>query len=214
MSNRLPAAVYWRRRAVAAVVVLLPVALLLRTCAGGDAPVHTPSPSVNTSAVAETITAAKSSRTPKPETTTTKPKSTVTATPSQTIADCANSDIEVSITADAVSYQIGSPVTLAMRISNTGKAACKRDIGALSNEVYITDADGAVVWSSDACQTDNRTQVVTMRPGAVFGNTQVWGGLNSGRDCSSAAPDAVPGSYLAFARNDSVVSKGFAFTIQ
>ena len=87
-------------------------------------------------------------------------------------------------------------------------------MGALSNEIYVTDIDGAVVWSSDACQAEAKPQIATMKPSAVFGNTQVWGGQNSGRDCTQAAPDAAPGSYLAYGRNDTVISKAFAFTIQ
>ena len=109
---------------------------------------------------------------------------------------------------------IGSPVTIAMRITNIGKLDCLRDVGALANEVYVTDIDGIVVWSSDACQQDAKPQVVTIKPGRVFGNTQVWSGLNSGRDCTSAAPAAMAGSYFAYARNDTVQSRGFAFTIE
>lgn len=212
MSERLPQAVYWRRRAVALAVVITPLLLVLRACAGTDATTPTPSPTTTKSPAVETTTAAKQQK-PKPETTTVAKKPKKTPTPAQTVGDCRGSELEVTITADALSYPVGSPVTLAVRIANLGTTACKRDVGALANEVYITDIEGTVVWSSDACQVDNRTQVVTMKPGSVFGNTQVWAGLNSGRDCASAAPDAAPGTYFAYGRNDSVVSKGFAFTL-
>lgn len=210
MGKRESNAVYRRRRTVAVIVLLLPVAIVLRACAVSATP--KPAPQVSNS-VSETSTVQTH---PKPnitatDTATTSAKPTTSATP-QT-GDCANSDIEVSITADALSYAIGSPVTMAMRITNTGSAACKRDVGAVSNEVYVTDANGAVVWSSDACQTNPKPQVVVMRPAAVFGNSQVWSGSNSGRDCTQAAPDAAAGSYLAYGRNDTVVSKAFAFTI-
>ena len=214
MSERLPQAVYWRRRAVALAVVIAPILLVLRACAGPDDAAPTPSPTATKSPAVETATVAKQQK-PKAETTTVakQPKKTTTPTPAQTVADCRGSELEVTITADALTYPVGSPVTLAVRIANLGTTACKRDVGALANEVYITDIEGTVVWSSDACQVDNRTQVVTMKPGSVFGNTQVWAGLNSGRDCASAAPDAAPGTYFAYGRNDSVVSKGFAFTL-
>lgn len=215
MGKRESEAVYRRRRIVALVVLLVPVLIVLKACAGGSAPDPTPtsSPTVSTAGNETTTKTTKpSAKAASSETATAKAKPSVTPKPS--ISDCANSDIEVSVTADAVNYAIGSPVTLAMRISNTGTAECKRDVGALSNEIYVTDLDGAVVWSSDACQVDAKPQIVTMRPTAVFGNTQVWGGRNSGRDCTSAAPDAVPGSYLAYARNDTVTGKPFAFTIQ
>ena len=189
------------------VIVLLPVAFIVKACAGGAAtPTPTVTPSVTTSASA--------SASVTPSATTESP----TATPTQSattpaITDCTNADIAVSVSADATSYGIGSPVTIAMRITNIGKNECLRDVGALANEVYVTDANGNVVWTSDACQSDAKPQVVSIKPGRVFGNTQVWSGLNSGRDCTSAAPDAAAGSYLAIARNDTVQSKPFGFTI-
>lgn len=218
MGQRQSAAVYRRRRIVALLLVLVPALLIVRACSAGTDPAPVTPPAAETA----TATAAVDTSTAKPKsgtkasdtrTASAKAKETVTATAAPVIGDCANSDIQVSITADAESYAIGKPITMAMRISNTGRVDCKRDVGALSNEVYVTDLDGAVVWSSDACQTNAKPQVALMRPGAVFGNTQQWSGRNSGRDCSSTAPDATAGSYLAYARNDTVVSKPFAFTI-
>lgn len=138
---------------------------------------------------------------------------TKVASVTPTTADCANSALSVSVTTDAQSYAIGSPVTIAMRIANTGSTACRRDVGALPNEVWVTDADGLVIWSSDACQTAAKPEVVIMQPKSVYGNTQVWSGTNSGRDCTSAAADATAGSYFAHARNDTVQAKPYAFTI-
>ena len=216
MSKRESEAVYRRRRMIALIVVLLPLLIVLKACTGGSEP--TAKPSAQPTVGVDTTTATKSAKptakatAKQSETATTAAKAKVKATP--TIGDCANPDIEVSITADAESYAIGTPVTMAMRITNTGSVDCKRDVGALSNEIYVTDVDGAVVWSSDACQAEAKPQIATMKPGTVFGNTQIWGGQNSGRDCTQAAPDAAPGSYLAYGRNDTVISKPFAFTIQ
>jgi len=217
VGKRESVAVYRRRRIVALVVLLAPVLIVLKACASGAEPMATPTPSASTAArvapsETTTNTVKPKATAARSETATKQAKPKVTPKPG--IGDCANSDIEVTVTADALTYAIGSPVTMAMLISNTGTTECKRDIGALSNEIYVTDVDGAVVWSSDACQVAAKPQIVTMRPTAVFGNTQMWGGRNSGRDCTSAAPDAVPGSYLAYARNDTVTSKAFAFTIQ
>lgn len=211
MGKRESAAVYRRRQIVALVIVLVPIAIAIRACTAEPA-LNTPTVKPQAgSIVSETATAkAKIAATVAvDDTASVKAK----VSPKPRIGDCASSAISVSVTTDAESYTIGSPVTLAMRISNQGKAACKRDVGALANEVYITDIDGAVVWSSDACQSDAKPQVVVMQPGSVFGNTQTWGGLNIGRDCTSAAPDVAPGNYLAYARNDTVISKPFAFTI-
>lgn len=194
-------------------ILLLPALLIVKACSGGSTP--DTAPTLKSAQRTETATVSakpsvKSTATPS-ETATAKPTKSSTPTPS--IGDCANPDISVSITADAESYVFGTPITMAMRITNVGTLDCKRDVGALSNEIYVTDVDGAIVWSSDACQKEAKPQIATMHPGAVYGSTQVWSGQNSGRDCTQAAPDAAPGSYLAYGRNDTVVSKPFAFTI-
>lgn len=205
MSKRPPAAVYRRRRIVALLLVLLPLALLVRACSGGD---PAPTPESTTKPKAST----KVTATPT-ETVTAATTATPTPTPSPTVTDCMNTDIRVSVTADKQTYTVGEPVTIAMRIANIGVVPCKRDVGALVNEVYVTNVDGLVVWTSDACQKDAKPQVVTMKSKAVFGNTQIWSGLNSGQNCTSAAADAQPGKYLVYARNDVVVSKPFAIEL-
>lgn len=204
MSKRPSAADFRRRRIIALLIVLLPLALLLKSFVFGSEPTPTPSATL-------TATPSKSAAKPKVETVTAEP--TTTPTPTPTITDCVNSSIKVSVTADAQTYVIGQPITIAMRIANVGAVACKRDLGALVNEVYVTNVDGLVIWTSDACQKDAKPQVSIMNPKAVFGNTQVWSGLNSGQNCTNAAADAQPGKYLVYARNDVVLSKPFAIEL-
>ena len=143
--------------------------------------------------------------------TSTKARPKPTRTP--VLPDCLDRDLSISVFTDAATYPMGNPVTIAMRISNTGTTDCMRDIGSLPNEVWVTDANGVLVWTSDACQASATSQVVDMKPGRVFGNTQVWNGTNSGRTCTTTAPPAPAGSYIAYARNNQVTSKGYAFTI-
>ena len=205
MAKRKSKSVYRRRQVVALLIVLLPVLIVARACTShGDTPTPSTTPTASET-VTVTKSAAKASATPT--------ASETSATPTPVITDCSNADIAVSVTADAEQYAIGAPVTIAMRISNIGKVECTRDIGALANEVYVTDIDGIVMWSSDACQKDAKPQVVTLKPGRVFGNSQTWAGLNSGRDCTAAAPEVAPGDYFAHARNDTVQSKAFAFKV-
>ena len=218
MSKRPSPAVYRRRRIVALLIVLLPILLLLRACSGSDEEPTSMSTETGTVTATETSTAAKAA----------KPKATAAATPATTaetttatpspsaspkLTDCLTTNIRVSVTADAQTYAVGQPVTIAMRISNIGAVPCKRDVGALVNEVYVTNIDGLVIWTSDACQKQAKPQVAIMKPNSVFGNTQIWSGLNSGQNCTTAAADAMPGKYLVYARNDVVVSKPFAIDI-
>ena len=211
---------YRRRRIVALLVVLLPILLLLRACSGSDEEPTTasdPTASVareqagGTGQTAEPT--ASAAATPKPSPTAEKRTPTATPSASPKLTDCLTTNIRVSVTADAQTYTVGQPVTIAMRISNIGAVPCKRDVGALVNEVYVTNIDGLVIWTSDACQKQAKPQVAIMKPNSVFGNTQIWSGLNSGQNCTTAAADAMPGKYLVYARNDVVVSKPFAIDI-
>jgi hypothetical protein len=180
---------------------------LLRACVVND----TETPLGQPTDVSETAAPAKQSGTATPAATSTPTAATPSASP--TISDCINSAIKVSVTADAESYVVGQPITIAMRIANVGDVDCKRDVGALVNEVYVTNVDGLLMWSSDACQKEAKPQIAIMKSKAVFGNTQVWSGLNSGQNCTQAAADALPGKYLIYGRNDVVTSKPFAIEI-
>ena len=207
MSKRPSKAVYRRRQLLALLVLLIPVALLLRACTGGaEAPVETALTATETA----TTTAAPAKQAAKAETTTAEK---ATPSPSPTLTDCVNTAIKVSVTADAQTYVVGQPITIAMRIANIGEVDCKRDVGALVNEVYVTNVDGLLVWSSDACQKEAKPQIAIMKSKSVFGNTQVWSGLNTGQNCTQAAADAMPGKYLIYGRNDVVTSKPFAIEI-
>lgn len=208
MSKRPTPADFRRRRLIALLIVLLPVALLLRSCVFDGEPAPQP-----TATATATASKAAAKATPKTETKTATTKPTASPTPTPTITDCVNTNIKVSVTADALTYAIGQPVTIAMRIANIGDVPCKRDLGALVNEVYVTNVDGLVIWTSDACQKEAKPQVSIMNAKAVFGNTQVWSGLNSGQNCTTAAADAQPGKYLIYARNDVVTSKPFAIEL-
>ena len=208
MSKRPSKAVYRRRQLVALLVMLIPALILLRACASGEEQVATTMTTTEPATTSSTSVPAKQAVTPK---TTSTESPSPSASPS--IADCMNTAIKVSVTSDAQTYTVGQAVTIAMRIANVGAVDCKRDVGALVNEVYVTNVDGLVVWSSDACQKEAKPQIAIMKSKAVFGNTQVWSGLNSGQNCTEAAADALPGKYLIYGRNDVVTSKPFAIEI-
>ncbi len=209
---------YRRRQALALIIVLVPLAIVGKALLRHH-PAATPTRAVSSSLAAlptnsSTAKPVKSTPATAPSLAAAAARSTTKApSPSPTTADCRKSALTVTVTTDAQTYAIGSPVTLAMRISNTGGTACRRDVGALPNELWVTDASGLVVWSSDACQTAAKPQVVVMPARSVFGNSQVWNGTNSGRDCTAAAADATAGTYFAHARNDTVQAQAYAFTI-
>ncbi len=209
---------YRRRQVLALLIVLVPLAIIGRALVG-QRHAGTPAPTVTTSTSPAATPATSTASTASTKAAVASPspaaKASRTHTPSATptTVDCRNSSLAVSVTTDAQSYTVGSPVTIAMRISNLGATACKRDVGALPNEVWVTDASGLVVWTSDACQTAATPQVVVMPAHSVFGNTQVWSGTNSGRRCTTAAVDAPAGSYFAHARNNTVQAMPYAFSI-
>ena len=217
-----PPRVYWVRRALVLVVVLV-LLLGVRWLLGGrgssdpaalpdatKSPAASQSPATSPTATRSASATAKPSTTPTPTPTakpTTKP-TTPAATP-----ECTNSQIAVTASTDAASYPVGSTPHLRMKIENTSKKACTRDIGAAQNELVITSGSSHV-WSSDDCNPGGSPQVATLAPGQSYSVAVTWLGKLSQKGCPTGQPSATQGSYKLIGRNGTVLSAsaGFALT--
>jgi hypothetical protein len=206
--------VYWFRRVVAVlvVVVLLLGVRWLLTGRGSDG---TPTAGAPTSSPTSTPTTSASG-TPKPSASSTaKPTASATAKPSAsatTARDCKNADIDVTASTDAASYPVGSTPRLRMRIQNSSSSACKRDLGAMMNELVITS--GTVhVWSSDDCSSAGSHQIATLQPGQSYSVSVTWLGRISAKGCPAQQPLAQKGTYKLVGRNGDVTSAPAPFAL-
>jgi hypothetical protein len=204
-----PPGVYWVRRAVA-VVVLLVLILGVRwllTGRSGDSDTPVAAPTTSSSASPTSASPAASSAQPSASATSASPKPTGTA-----VAACTKDQITVTASTDAASYPVGSTPRLRMKIENTSDKACTRDIGAPQNELVITS--GSVrVWSSDDCNPGGTAQVVTMAPGQSYSVSVTWLGHLSKKGCPANQPIASKGTYKLTGRNGDVTSAPATFAL-
>jgi len=203
--------VYWLRRLLVVIVVLLVLLAVRWLLTGrGGTPSAEPTPGTTSSSPATSTPTSSASSTPS-----SKPSASKTATATSTASGiplCADSAITVSASTDAASYPVGATPRLRMRIQNTSKAACRRDIGAAQNELVITSGSTRV-WSSDDCNTGGTPQVVTMQPQQSYSVAVTWLGRLSAKGCPANQPVATAGTYKLVGRNGDVKSDPAVFSL-
>jgi len=115
------------------------------------------------------------------------------------------------VTTDQQAYPVGGPVEFVMKISNTGTAACVRDVGTLANTFVITSG-GFDVWNSDACSSGDESQEEEIPAGEAFAVKGTWDGTVTANGCENATP-AEAGAYQVEASNGDVVSEPVTFSL-
>jgi hypothetical protein len=222
----LPPAVYWRRRAVVAGVLLVLVLLVTYSCGGSSGSGASGQPRANSAS--ETPDPTGSELRPQTGTPPTDgssapavdpsgaafgPPATSAAPPQQTqpqVDFCADSEILLTPSAKKI---VGGtfPYQLTLRVKNVSNRTCKRDVGADPQELHIV-ANGQTVWSSDACQTvHGQPDIRTFQPGIEDEFMIGWDGT-IGTACNNKT-SAQPGSYLLVAKLDSKASDPVPFTV-
>jgi hypothetical protein len=224
----LPPAVYWRRRALVLGVVLLLVILLVSMCGGrggaskdhaglaSSSPTSSPTPGDGSrppilggpgSATGTPGGTGADSATPDPGGAT--PPSGASVDPSV----C--TDAEILLTPSIEEVAAGNyPYQMTLKIRNTSKRTCKRDVGAGPQELHITDSAGHVVWSSDYCQNGaGGSDVRTFGPNIETPFKLVWDGDGDGPGCVKGTR-LPPGSYQLVAKLGTKVSAPVGFTVK
>jgi hypothetical protein len=138
-----PGRVYWRRRIIAlvGVLVVIGVVLLIVFRPGADS---APAATGDTTAP------------PSGETTTTDPAAVSTG-PQPCTAD------QVVVTADT--YAPDALPQLSWTLANSGGAACTINVGT-SQQVFTITSGDEVIWTSTDCQSDPSDFPLTLEPGA------------------------------------------------
>jgi hypothetical protein len=220
----LPPAVYWRRRAVVAGVLLVLVLLVTYSCGGSSGSGAAGQPRANAGAATDTPDPTGSELRPQTGAPPTDVPSTAPgpsfapafsqpasadAAPPQSDS-CADSEILLTPSPKKI---VGGtfPYQLTLKVKNVSDRTCKRDVGADPQELHIV-ANGQTVWSSDSCQTvHGQPDVRTFPPGIEDAFMIGWDGT-LGTACNNKTP-APPGSYLLVAKLDTKVSDPVPFTV-
>lgn len=190
----LPVATYWIRRALVLggiIVVLIVLGLLAGAVGGGGsskaaqagAGITLPTPSLGARAAGARPTASAS------------PTATPSGTPQATCADTA---LQLSIAVGAPSYPLGSLPQFVVTVTNTGSAACRRDLGAKATVVTVSSGSDRI-WSSGDCPSTT-SDVRTLTPGIAVKLVSAWSRTRSLPGClttGSAGQTAKAGVYVA-----------------
>lgn len=176
-----PRAVYWRRRTV--LVALVALALLLgdrALGAGGAARTSaTRTPATRISAPVITARATPARATPPTSGT---PPTTATRAP----ATCPDSALTVTVATDARVYPFGTTPRLRITVANTGRTACRRDVGSRALGLVVRSGPDRI-WSSDDCQQAPPLEVRTVRPGQSVTQSVPWPRRRSAPGCATPA---------------------------
>lgn len=200
-----PPVVYWVRR-VAIVLVALTVILSIIWLVGalrGDGD-STASPVSSASAMPS---ASPGAATAGP----TEPAASASPVSTEPV-ECKDADIEVSASTDSSAYQIGETPRLTLTITNSGDVACLRDVGPKANALEITSG-GYHVWSSDDCNPNDKSKVVTLKPDESFAASIAWNGKVTQKGCPNEGTAAKPGRYDVVGVNMDVESEKVPFAL-
>lgn len=217
-----PPKVYWRRRIIFLVLILLTLIVIGRSLFGGsDEPKAvaqaSPSPTVSASP-SESATSTPQATPSESIDPSTDPISQLTDTPapysdpSAPADSCADSDVAVSIKLDKSTTSVGSGLGLTMTVKNVSDTACKRNVGSGANEITIISGP-ALVWSTDHCSPGNESNYVDLNPGESWKVHVVWNGKLSAKGCQILSV-AKYGAYWAHARNGALMSSGARFVVE
>lgn len=213
--------VYWRRRAVVLVGVLVFVLIVAYSCSGGDEPGKKPTANnpTTTGTPTETSTAqALPTITPNAS----DPSSgrpvtggggtTGVTGEGATGETCTDTELLVTAAAENASVRQGVPVTFFISIKNVSTRTCSRDLSAQAQELYL-EQNSAKPWSSDACSNaSNTADVRRMQPNDSPRFNVPWNGQGTAQGCTNRKLLG-PGTYQLRARLGNIISEPVTVTV-
>ncbi|HZB51789.1 MAG TPA: hypothetical protein VE547_22050 [Mycobacteriales bacterium] len=231
----LPASVYWRRRALALVAVLMAVLLLWAVWPGGgdggerreasavsptDDPSGTPgalaaTPPANdpgraggsgTSGTSAGTGGGTGSAVAGGPSTQTQPRATPT-TPraAPPTAPCADRSLQLRVVPERPTYRVGTMPVIDLVVRNVSEAACHRDLGPAQQEVLLFDGPRRL-WSSNDCYPGGTRDVQVLQPGDSASFSVTWSGLSSQPRCAGVRTRLPAGDYQLLARLGTLTS--------
>jgi hypothetical protein len=223
----LPAAVYWRRRALVVVGLLVVILLIANSCGGSGASeaagrgTGTAGGSHRPSTVASSPGTLPSAP-PSSSTVSGPPSSPPSGDPSPSqSATCADSEIKVAVRIESTSatvsrLQYGGTFSITMEVSNVSQRSCVRDVGTVAEEITVKQGS-TTVWSSGGCgpTPGNAHELRTFHPGDLITAHVRWNSYrHAPSPCANAKTPARMGKYQLIARVGSDVSPAVTFTIE
>jgi hypothetical protein len=196
--GKLPAAVYWRRRAL--------VLMLLLSVLGGGSWLGS---ALLTGGRGATVTTAATSRVPSTPLPTPSLERVVPAMAAVRMpapyGPCADSAIAVRGGAPAA-VPAGGRATLQLVVTNTSAVPCVRALDRGLQEIVLADAAGHRIWDSNDCADLHGHDSRTLLPGRPVSFPVAWNGRASRTGCTGQPTAPAAGKYVLRGRLDTVVS--------
>jgi hypothetical protein len=224
----LPAAVYWRRRALLLGLVLAVLVgggwltVAAATGRADDAPVAagatgTAGSSAGTPSLEQVVPslAAVQMPTPAPKPTP-APATTPVPAPAPVLVDggpCTDDMISVAVRPSEPSVAVGSKPTLVLVVTNTSPVSCTRALDKGLQEIVLLDAGGSRVWGSNDCFPEASSDTRTLAAGQAVEFPITWGGRTSEPTCTAPRVTPPRGTYVLRGRLDTKLSADAAFTL-
>lgn len=226
-------AVYWRRRALVAIVLLALTLPLAVRCASEDEPQDrasdaSTSPSLPSSSAVSTPPSVLSPSAPatgassvSPTSSTAAPTTTEQAlsgpTPVSgggTSVECSDDDLTLTASVEPSPGVYGGTFSLSLTIVNVSGHSCSRDIGSGPQELRVEQGT-TTVWSSDGCDSEEEADVRTFGVGAGVRFSAQWDSYKIAPDtCTRSSSPAAAGNYEVVARLGTKLSDGVTFEIK
>lgn len=209
-----PPSVYWRRRFVLLASVIAVLALLAITvkvlvsdgsggspAAGGTpgtstrtSPKPHPSPPTTGSSSSRHTTPADPANSTHPKSSASSPSDPASSSSTDPARPCAPANLALAAVTNKAQYKVGEQLTLSIRVTNKGSAACVVDLG--DPQVLLKVYNGeSRVWGSHDCEvTPGKVERTLMARQAVKVSI-VWSGLSARPNCAGARQRVGAGSY-------------------
>jgi hypothetical protein len=218
--GKLPAAVYWRRRAVLLLLVLAVLGggawfgaplLVARGTAQAASPTTAPRP---VPALERVVPSFASVATPTPPLVPTSTgAAAVPAVPDPVAGGpCTDAMIGLEVRTPGTTA-VGSKPTFDLLVSNVSAVPCVRALDKGLQELLLFDSAGNRIWGSNDCFPEASSDPRTIAPGETVTIPLVWGGLTSEPTCTAPRSAPPAGNYVVRGRLDTKVSADAPLTL-
>jgi hypothetical protein len=197
--GNLPAAVYWRRRA-------LVLTLLLSVLGGGGWLGYAVATGHLVRTTAPAVAAASTALTPPatPSLDRVVPALAAVRTPAP-YGPCPDSAIAVRVGAPAA-VRAGGRATLQLVVTNTSAVPCVRPLDRALQEIVLVDAAGHRIWDSNDCAKLSGSDSRTLTPRQTVSFALAWNGRSSRAGCTGHSAALPAGRYVLRGRLDTAAS--------